>query len=431
MSDERPASDWWLANDGRWYPPEQHPDHQQQLPPPPEQPPGPGWWKASDGAWYPPSAVPGEGQDPADGPTVIGDAGGSAKRQADTIRRRADHWEAGAAGEERTAQELTRLRRGYYVLHDLHVPGSSANIDHLVVGPTGVWLIDTKAYSVPLRYGDGTVWRGRYPLRKETAAVANYASAVSEVLRLPVIPVLCFVDNIVPPEASLLGSVRLVALDDLLALIAGGSGVRIDDVDSVARLARTLRTPTPSPRAGRPDDQPAARRSGASRTAPSSGRPANRLKAKKKSRSGSPFLAMTIAIGLLIGACAALSAVGNSISSSTTTIAPPPLDGPMIDVPSPTPGISAMCTAGEGWQVGFVWPVGADPQYEPVAYEVVSLTPDIVVEPKLWLGRNGLPEPSKGVAPSTRIIVAVQGILADGTRLAPTTRERTVPDWPC
>jgi hypothetical protein len=376
--------------------------------------------------------VPGATDAPFDGPTVIGDAGGSAKRQADTIRRRAEHWEAGAEGEERTAQELTRLHRGYYVLHDLHVPGSSANIDHLVVGPTGVWLIDTKAYSVPLRYGDGTVWRGKYPLRKETAAVAAYASAVSDVLRLPVIPVLCFVDNTVPPEASLLGSVRLVAMDDLLALIAGGSGVRIGDVDSVARLARTLRTPTPAPSAGLRDDQPAARQSGAPRNAPSGGRPPTRPPATKKSRSGSPFLAMRIAIGLLIGACAALSAVGNSISSSTTTIAPPPLDGPTIEVPSPTPGISATCApAGEGWQVGFVWPIGADPQYTPVAYEVVSLTPDIVVEPKLWLGRNGLPEPIKGVAPNTKVIVAVQGILADGTRLTPTTRERTLPDRSC
>ena len=34
-----PSPGWWLASDGRWYPP---------------QPPAPGWWLASDGRWYPP-----------------------------------------------------------------------------------------------------------------------------------------------------------------------------------------------------------------------------------------------------------------------------------------------------------------------------------------------------------------------------------------
>jgi Nuclease-related domain len=49
-------------------------------------------------------------------------------------------WQRGAAGERHTAHLLRRLHRdGFVVLHDLAVPGNtSANVDHLVIGPTGV-----------------------------------------------------------------------------------------------------------------------------------------------------------------------------------------------------------------------------------------------------------------------------------------------------
>jgi hypothetical protein len=35
---------------------------------------------------------------------------------------------------------------GIVALHDRKVPGGRANIDHIAVTPTGVWIIDTKRY---------------------------------------------------------------------------------------------------------------------------------------------------------------------------------------------------------------------------------------------------------------------------------------------
>jgi hypothetical protein len=48
---------WWMASDGRWYRPEQHPDY---VPPPTMNgaSPGPGWWMATDENWYPPEQHP-------------------------------------------------------------------------------------------------------------------------------------------------------------------------------------------------------------------------------------------------------------------------------------------------------------------------------------------------------------------------------------
>ena len=56
-------------------------------------------------------------------------------------------WRRGAAGERRTARVLAVLERhGWAVLHDLAVPRRQANIDHLVIGPGGVFVIDSKQY---------------------------------------------------------------------------------------------------------------------------------------------------------------------------------------------------------------------------------------------------------------------------------------------
>jgi Nuclease-related domain len=75
-------------------------------------------------------------------------------------------WRRGAAGERRTAALLKPLERhGWAVLHDLAVPGSQANIDHLVIGPGGVFAIDSKQYRGRLRLDpSGRLWHGRYLL---------------------------------------------------------------------------------------------------------------------------------------------------------------------------------------------------------------------------------------------------------------------------
>jgi hypothetical protein len=56
-------------------------------------------------------------------------------------------WRRGAAGERRTARLLGPLERhGWAVLHDLAIPRSQANLDHLLIGPGGVFAIDSKQY---------------------------------------------------------------------------------------------------------------------------------------------------------------------------------------------------------------------------------------------------------------------------------------------
>jgi hypothetical protein len=56
-----------------------------------------------------------------------------------------ENWQNGAWGERSTARALKPLEReGWIVLHDL--PARFGNIDHVVVGPTGVYLLDSKRF---------------------------------------------------------------------------------------------------------------------------------------------------------------------------------------------------------------------------------------------------------------------------------------------
>jgi hypothetical protein len=57
-------------------------------------------------------------------------------------------YQLGYEGEIAVGQELNQLMRdGYYVYHDF--PGDKFNIDHIVVGASGVFAVETKARSKP------------------------------------------------------------------------------------------------------------------------------------------------------------------------------------------------------------------------------------------------------------------------------------------
>jgi hypothetical protein len=104
-------------------------------------------------------------------------------------------WRRGAAGERRTAHLLAPLeRRGWAVLHDLAIPGSAANIDHLVIGPSGVAVIDSKQYRGRLHLDPhGFLWHGRHLLISALRKTLWEADQADEVLGIADIQVAAIV----------------------------------------------------------------------------------------------------------------------------------------------------------------------------------------------------------------------------------------------
>ena len=89
-------------------------------------------------------------------------------------------WRTGADGERRVGEALERSVGGSgVVLHDRRVPGTRDNIDHLVVVPSGVWVVDSKHYAGRVARRDVGGWFrpdvrlfvGRRDLSKAVAGV--------------------------------------------------------------------------------------------------------------------------------------------------------------------------------------------------------------------------------------------------------------------
>jgi hypothetical protein len=78
------------------------------------------------------------------------------------------------------------------VFHDLAVPGSPANVDHLVLGPTGVFVIDSKQWSGSVQQGaDGLAWHNHYRLDRTLETVRWEAETLSRMLGTRTSALLC------------------------------------------------------------------------------------------------------------------------------------------------------------------------------------------------------------------------------------------------
>jgi len=116
-------------------------------------------------------------------------------------------WAIGAAGEEKLAASLAQVD-GLQVLNDRRVPGTRGNIDHIVVAPAGVFVVDAKNHSGQvgikdrgwLLRPDPRLYVGRRDWSKladglgwQVEAVRSALSKLDSESMPPVTPVLCFV----------------------------------------------------------------------------------------------------------------------------------------------------------------------------------------------------------------------------------------------
>jgi len=170
-------------------------------------------------------------------------------------------WASGASGERELAQALSMVE-GIRVLHDRCVPGTRGNIDHIVIGPAGVFVIDSKNHEGTVRVRDvGGLFRrderlfvGRRDCTKLADGLSWQTGAVHRALgsgsssQTPITPVLCFVRAgwplFRPPEVF--RGVRLESLRSLKKLVIRPGvldGVAIDQLTSILATALPAKVP--------------------------------------------------------------------------------------------------------------------------------------------------------------------------------------------
>ncbi|HLU73589.1 MAG TPA: nuclease-related domain-containing protein [Nonomuraea sp.] len=95
-------------------------------------------------------------------------------------------WRRSSVAERRTEAQLRQLeRRGYRTLHARAIPGTEAQIDHLVVGPTGVYAVDSEKWDkrLPVRVQMGKkLFHGPFDKKERLTEAMGEASRASELI---------------------------------------------------------------------------------------------------------------------------------------------------------------------------------------------------------------------------------------------------------
>lgn len=162
-------------------------------------------------------------------------------------------WERGSIGEQKLAEALVGVD-DLIVLHDRRVPRTRGNIDHIVIAPAGVFVVDAKRYEGLIRIRDRGGLFSRddrlYVGSRDCSALATnmewQVSAVRAALdsmdpelhAVPVTPVLCFVDGewplLLPPESY--KGVRLEGKRSIKKLVSGSRVLERDQIDRNSRV---------------------------------------------------------------------------------------------------------------------------------------------------------------------------------------------------
>jgi len=175
--------------------------------------------------------------------------------KADSYRRQAEACEKGNAGEQLVAGLLDTLDgAGWVVLHDRYKsPTSPANLDHVVIGPPGVVVIDAKNWvAADLQLDDRGMRAGRWRRDDELragwqAGLAVQDNVVSVEAGAPVRAVLAFTQPMGLARPQEHQGVVLLQAEQLLVWLTSQPGVLSQQ--QVHRLGSSLGAALP-PRSG-------------------------------------------------------------------------------------------------------------------------------------------------------------------------------------
>jgi hypothetical protein len=165
-------------------------------------------------------------------------------------------WDTGALGEERLGRRLNALAcETLLPLHDRRIPGTRANIDHIVVAPSGVYVIDAKKYKGrPSLKIEGGLLRprtekllvGTRDCTKLVDGMHRQLDVVRPIIgdEVPLVGVLCFVEADWPliGGAFTTRKVKVLWPKKLHSLVAGEGTLH---AATIADLHRRLATALP------------------------------------------------------------------------------------------------------------------------------------------------------------------------------------------
>ena len=163
--------------------------------------------------------------------------------------RGASNWKKGADGEARTAVALRELPDEYIVFHDFHPVEADKvakwNVDHVIIGPNGVFVVETKNYARP----------NVAPATKSPNTSANVKQArrnamgfkdklrlwsANKLADIFVVPLLVYVQDGAYVQQPRERDVHVIPLKWLASEVSRYNGRRKLDPDEIYRIAHVM-----------------------------------------------------------------------------------------------------------------------------------------------------------------------------------------------
>jgi hypothetical protein len=172
--------------------------------------------------------------------------------------------ERGARAEKEVGRELEKLHKdGFHVFHDWYKE-DRGNVDHFVVGPQGVFVIETKAWRGEISCkNDELLWNGRPPalkdpLKQVKGEAVDVKGLIEEVRGIStwVHPILCFSQAELRCY-GLMAGVEMTNVGSLRRAIAGRPVVfEPERVRSISYFLERHLSVSPAARPGLPPEEP-------------------------------------------------------------------------------------------------------------------------------------------------------------------------------
>jgi len=148
----------------------------------------------------------------------------------------------GAKGEEEVARALYLLPADYTVFHGLLLPGEKGDLDHVVVGPSGIFSVETKNWSGTICVENQKVlYNDTAPTRPPIAQAQQAGSALQAILEKElghtissVFPVLCFAQGRITGAVKGVAGVQLCTARDICQVILDQTDGTIPDEERLA-----------------------------------------------------------------------------------------------------------------------------------------------------------------------------------------------------
>jgi len=147
--------------------------------------------------------------------------------------RKSRNWHKGILGEKMVVEALATLDNSYVLINDIILPGRKGNIDHILICPKGIFVIETKSYK----------WHylNRFPIRQIIRSASSLRYFLKEHIQLDVFVHALLISTHPDVTSQSSSNFHVRSLKDLHDCVKDHRTQSVLDRDPIRRLVYEIR----------------------------------------------------------------------------------------------------------------------------------------------------------------------------------------------